>query len=36
VAFLTNYQDAPMPERYRARIAAIRALEAERMPGSTR
>jgi indolepyruvate ferredoxin oxidoreductase len=35
-AFLTAYQNAGYAERYLSRVAAIRALEEERMPGHTR
>ena len=35
VSWLTNYQDAPYAERFRARVEAIRALEARVVPGST-
>jgi indolepyruvate ferredoxin oxidoreductase len=34
-AFLKEYQDAAYAERYRARIAGLRAVEADRLPGST-
>jgi indolepyruvate ferredoxin oxidoreductase len=35
VAFLTDYQNAAYGERYRARVAAIRELEQERVPGES-
>ncbi|MGH7064025.1 MAG: DUF6537 domain-containing protein, partial [Stellaceae bacterium] len=35
VAFLTDYQDPAYAERYRARVAQIRAAEAARVPGAT-
>jgi indolepyruvate ferredoxin oxidoreductase len=35
VEFLTNYQNAAYAERYRARVAAVRAIEEKVLPGAT-